>query len=104
MIYSEPHKLILGPRLPGGEVDRAWEVIHCDDCPTEVYAEDLTGIDVSYYTCLVAWHFDGMGLDYLDQLPEGEYTIKAWFTPQSWAGSEPIDADGGIEVLDDPRV
>lgn len=27
----------------------------------------------------------------------GTYRVRSWSTPRGWAGSEPVDADGGIE-------
>ena len=32
----------------------------------------------------------------------GRYRVRAWSTPRGWAGSEPVDADGGVEYDEEP--
>lgn len=34
------------------------------------------------------------------RLRPGRYVIEGWFTPPGWAGSEPVDADGGLTIIE----
>lgn len=33
------------------------------------------------------------------RLRPGRYLIEGWWTPQGWAGTEPVDADGGLTLI-----
>lgn len=33
------------------------------------------------------------------RLPAGSYAISGWYTPWGWAGSEPVDPDGGLHLI-----
>jgi hypothetical protein len=73
---------------------------------------------VERHDCYVAWELSMAGLDSLDltsstwpggfryapaepwrYLKPGRYLIEGWYTPGGWAGSEPVDADGGLTLL-----
>jgi hypothetical protein len=47
--------------------------------------------------------FDGASIEGLGDgwkaLPAGRYLIAGWYTPGGWAGANPIDPDGGLELL-----
>lgn len=81
-----------------------------------------------YRKCLIQHEIDNNGLDSLDvhtldgdahlnsgvelgpfeadykRLRPGRYKVVAWCTPQGWAGSEPVDADGGLYLTEAVRV
>lgn len=75
-----------------------------------------------HHDCYVGWEAAQIGLDDLDftlgaalgapddgtpcrewerwrSLPPGRYEIEGWYTPGGFAGSEPIDPDGGLVYL-----
>lgn len=114
-----PHVLVLGDRYDDG---RDWEVEHPPDCGRACpwWPEACTGLRGGFEgtpTCYVEWEIDGAGLDSLSgevygiqvesdgwrSLPDGRYLLEGWYTPQGWAGSEPIDADGGLILVGPER-
>lgn len=82
--------------------ERTWSVAHPSTCKTqeEPYPAPNGEGHVTFirnYLCLTAAMLDVFELD--EGLTEGRYEIEAWYTPPGWAGSFPIEADGGIDVL-----
>lgn len=118
-----PHGLLIYEEEPGGE--KGYEVIHPVDCPRGCYwlpglpfkVGEGSGMIGEYppetHHCYIQYELDGAGLDSLEaseltggthlddwkKLPPGRYIIEGWYTPGGWAGSEPVEPEGGLTLL-----
>lgn len=117
-----PHGLLIYVEEDGGET--GYEVTHPVDCPVACpwwpgapFDDEPVGIAVAHEhrLCYVEWEIENVGLDSLDvsevvttfgthidawkHLPPGRYLIEGWYHPGGWAGSEPVDPDGGLVLL-----
>lgn len=80
----------------GGELD--YEIEHPSGCPIIDRGEYLD------YNCMTGAFMHDAGPDIIDGhegLTPGRYPIESWYVPQHWAGADPIDAEGGIELVDE---
>ena len=92
MDFSAEHVIVLS--TVDGE--REVEVLHPDSCKQEpgwdgMVLQRLCGISATLAEGGVEW---ALGPD----LADGYYLAQFWASPPGWAGSEPIDADAGIEL------
>lgn len=123
-----PHVLVVEGH---GDDKDAW-IEHPEGCPRYCEwwpgaAEHANGddpltfrFDVETYGCYVEWEVRYCGLDSIEgdvdglhiggpggwrHLPSGRYRLEPWFQPFYWAGSNPVDADGGISLVgrENPR-
>lgn len=104
-----------GPTMGEMTMRETIAALYVDDDWAEDFDRD--GRLVGRRNCYVQYEVENVGLETLEGplLPEatadyrwserwrllapGRYEIRGWYTPQGWAGSEPIEADGGIELL-----
>jgi hypothetical protein len=78
--------------------ERDYEIEHPAGCPMIDRGEYLD------YDCMTAAWLNDAGMDIIegrDELPAGRYPIESWYVPQHWAGADPVDAEGGIELVDE---
>jgi len=75
-----------------------YDIEHPAECP--VTHDTLGGIPLTDYNCLTGSFWREAGRDALSELPqeEGRYSVQAWYQGPGWAGSNPIDPEGWIDV------
>lgn len=84
------------------EGDELNYIIEHPGCPTSVsyFAAD-DGICLVEHECLTGAFWVQAGTDALVEKPAepGRYAIRAWYQGPGWAGADPIDPEGWIDVL-----
>jgi hypothetical protein len=105
--HRDREHILVVTKLPAepdfaGEIE--YELEHTPDCAYEEGDALLGDVRVAgRWTCMTGVWWDEFGHEYLDldehPLEPGRYVVQGWHTPPGWAGSFPIEADGGIDLL-----